>query len=119
MLLWSRPARYAVVGVFAVVVLVVVVAPLATLLVAALAGSWTGVLPTTWTGDNLARAVDGDGLASLLVSVQTALVAGAVSVGVGTWAVLAAEQAPRVVRSATTALCTVPVAVPRSEEHNV
>lgn len=112
MLLWSRPARYTVVGVFAVVVLVVVVAPLATLLLAALAGSWTGVLPTTWTGDNLAEAVDGDGLASLLVSVQTALLAGAVSVGVGTWAVLAAENAPRAVRSVTTALCTVPVAVP-------
>jgi 2-aminoethylphosphonate transport system permease protein len=112
MLLWSRASRGAAVAVLAVVVLVVVVAPLATLLVAALARSWTGVLPGSWTGAHLTDAVSGDAAASLLVSVQTALVAGVVSVVLGTWVVLAAERAPRPVRLAVTATCTLPVAVP-------
>jgi ABC-type spermidine/putrescine transport system permease subunit II len=72
------------------VVAVLVVAPFAILALAAVAGSWTGALPSGLTGAHLAEALDADGLASLLVSVQTALLAGAVSVLVGTWAALAA-----------------------------
>lgn len=112
MLLWSRTSRGVVAALLGLVVLVVVVAPLATLLVAALARSWTGVLPGAWTGAHLADAVSGDDAASLLVSVQTALVAGVVSVLLGTWVVLAAERAPRAVRVAVTATCALPVAVP-------
>ena len=41
MLLWSRRSRAAILIGFAVVVLVVFVAPLATVVIAGLAGSWT------------------------------------------------------------------------------
>ena len=46
MLLWSRRSRFAVLAAFALVVLVVFVAPLATVVVAGLAGSWTQALPS-------------------------------------------------------------------------
>ena len=46
MLLWSRRSRAAVLIGFAMVVLVVFVAPLATVVVAGLAGSWTESLPS-------------------------------------------------------------------------
>lgn len=46
MLLWTRRSRAAVLGVFALIVLVVFIAPIATVVAAALAGSWTGPLPS-------------------------------------------------------------------------
>ena len=112
MLLWTRTSRAFALTIFGVLVLVVVVAPLATVLLAAVAGTWTGVLPTHLTGQHLAQALDRDGLASLLVSVQTALLAGAASVIVGCWAALAASTAPGPLRRVTLALCHLPIAVP-------
>ena len=46
MLLWTTRSRAVLLVVFAVVVLVVFVAPIATVIAAALAGSWTGPLPS-------------------------------------------------------------------------
>ena len=94
MLLWSRSGRAAAVAVFAVLLVVVVIAPFAMLALAAVAGSWTGALPNGLTAAHLAEALDADGSASLLVSVQTALLAGAVSLLIGTWAALAAQDSP-------------------------
>jgi 2-aminoethylphosphonate transport system permease protein len=112
MLLWSRTSRTVVLAVFAVLVAVVVVAPLATVVLAAVAGRWTGALPSALTGAHLGQAIGADGLASLLVSVQTALLAGVASVVIGAWAALAAADAPGPVRRLTLALCHLPIAVP-------
>ncbi|HEY4007011.1 MAG TPA: ABC transporter permease subunit [Pseudonocardia sp.] len=112
MLLWSRSGRAVAVAVFAVLLVVVVIAPFAMLALAAVAGSWTGALPSGLTGAHLAEALDADGLASLLVSVQTALLAGAVSLLIGTWAALAAQDSPGPVRRLILGLCHLPIAVP-------
>ena len=112
MLLWSRSGRAVVLTVFGVLVAVVVVAPLATVLLAAVAGQWTGALPGSLTGAHLAEAVGPEGLASLLVSVQTALLAGIGSVLVGSWAALAAASAPGPARRLVLGVCHLPIAVP-------
>ena len=76
------------------VVLVVFVAPLATVVFAGLAGSWTGALPSDLGFGHFDDALSGENLASLSVSLQTAFVAGAIALVVGTWAALAAREAP-------------------------
>ena len=95
MLLWSRRSRLAVLVVFAVVVLVVFVAPLATVVVAGLAGSWTAALPSDLGFGHFGDALSGENLASLSVSLQTAFIAGAIALVLGTWAALAARETPR------------------------
>lgn len=60
MLLWTSRSRAFLIGIFGLVVLVVFVAPLATVVLAGLAGSWTGPLPSalasrTSTTRSLAR----------------------------------------------------------------
>jgi 2-aminoethylphosphonate transport system permease protein len=112
MLVWSRAGRAALLTVFTLVMLVVVALPLVTVLVAGLASEWNGVLPSGLAGDRLVAALAQDNQASLLVSVQTALVAGVVAVLVGGWAALAAPAAPRRLRQVTEALFALPVAVP-------
>lgn len=112
MLVWSRRSRAVTIAVFALIVTVVVVLPLLTVLVAGLATAWNGVLPDGLGPDRLADALAQDNQASLLVSIQTALVAGLVAVVVGGWAALAAPAAPPVLRRLTSALFALPVAVP-------
>ncbi|ODU07544.1 MAG: ABC transporter permease [Pseudonocardia sp. SCN 72-86] len=112
MLVWTRGGRAAVVTVFALVVAVVVALPLLTVLVAGLASEWNGVLSSGLGGARLADALAQDNQASLLVSVQTALVAGVVAVVVGGWAAIAAPDAPGWLRRITTAVFALPVAVP-------
>ncbi|AVH22937.1 ABC transporter permease [Nocardia cyriacigeorgica] len=112
MLVWTGRGRALVLAVFAVVVLVVFAAPIATVFAAALAGSWTGPLPSDLGTANLERALSGEQVASLSVSVQTALLAGAVSLVLGTWAALAAREAPQWWRRLTDAVFHLPVAVP-------
>ncbi|MBF6158645.1 ABC transporter permease subunit [Nocardia cyriacigeorgica] len=112
MLVWTGRGRALVLAVFAVVVLVVFAAPIATVFAAALAGSWTGPLPSDLGTANLERALSGEQVASLSVSVQTALLAGAVSLVLGTWAALAARVAPQWWRRLTDAVFHLPVAVP-------
>jgi 2-aminoethylphosphonate transport system permease protein len=73
MLLWSPQSRAAILVVFAVVVLVVFVAPLATVVIAGLAGSWTEALPSDLGLGHFDDALSGENLASLSVSLQTAL----------------------------------------------
>ncbi|NEW26446.1 ABC transporter permease [Nocardia cyriacigeorgica] len=112
MLVWTGRGRALVLAVFAVVVLVVFAAPIATVFAAALAGSWTGPLPSDLGIANLERALSGEQLASLSVSMQTALLAGAVSLVLGTWAALAGREAPQWWRRLTDAVFHLPVAVP-------
>lgn len=112
MLLWTTRARALALTVFALVVAVVFVAPIATVVAAGLAGSWTGPLPSELGGKHLAAALTDENLASLAVSLQTAFIAGAIALVVGTWAALAAREAPRWLRATTDAVFHLPIAVP-------
>ncbi|MDY6870448.1 MAG: ABC transporter permease subunit [Actinomycetota bacterium] len=112
MLLWSPRGRAAVLGVFAVVVLVVFALPLGTVVLAGLAGSWTGPLPSDLGFARFGGALSGEDLASLSVSLQTAFLAGGIALVVGTWAALAAREAPGWLRRVTDAVFHLPIAVP-------
>ncbi|WP_067698934.1 ABC transporter permease [Nocardia jejuensis] len=112
MLVWTRNGRIAVIAVFALVVAIVFVAPIATVVAAALAGSWTGPLPSDLGFANFSDALSGQEAASLSVSLQTALMAGGIALVLGTWAALASREAPQWLRRVTDAVFHVPVAVP-------
>lgn len=112
MLLWTDSRRRVVVAVFLILLTVLLVAPLAVVLVASFAGSWNNVLPTSLTLDHLRDALEADNLASLATSIQTALIAGAASVLIGTWAAISATRLPRALRACADAVFHLPVAVP-------
>ncbi|KXF48629.1 ABC transporter permease [Rhodococcus sp. SC4] len=112
MLLWTTRSRALTLSLFALVVTVVFAAPIATVVAAALAGSWTGPLPSNLGGRNFAAALSDENLASLAVSLQTAFVAGALALVVGTWAALAAREAPAWLRRITDAVFHLPIAIP-------
>ena len=112
MLLWTTRSRALTLSLFALVVTVVFAAPIVTVIAAALAGSWTGPLPSNLGGRNFAAALSDENLASLTVSLQTAFVAGALALAVGTWAALAAREAPTWLRRTTDAVFHLPIAIP-------
>lgn len=112
MLLWTRASKAAVLMAFMAVVLVVFVAPLATVLLAGLAGSWTSAVPSNLGFAHFEEALSGEHLASLSVSLQTALIAGGLALVLGTWAALAARECPVWLRRFTDAVFHLPIAVP-------
>ncbi|WP_194814515.1 ABC transporter permease [Nocardia sp. XZ_19_385] len=112
MLVWTRTGKAVVLTVFGLVLTVVFIAPIATVVAAALAGSWTGPLPSNLGFANFSQALTGDDAASLSVSLQTALLSGALALILGTWAALAAREAPGWCRRLTDAVFHLPVAVP-------
>ncbi len=112
MLLWSRQGRAIALSLFTLVVLVVFIAPLATVVVAGLAGSWNEALPSGLGFARLGSALSGDNLASLSVSLQTAFIAGGFALILGTWGALAAREAPRWLARVTDAVFHLPIAVP-------
>ena len=112
MLLWSPRSKALVWLVFGVVFTVVVLAPLVMIVLASFAGHWTGVLPGGFTVAHYAEALSGETFASLSVSLQTGVIAGAAAVLLGTWAALAAETAPRRLRQIADTLFHLPIAVP-------
>lgn len=112
MLLWTARSRAVILGVFGAVVLVVFVAPLATVALAGLAGSWTGALPSNLGFARFGDALSGENLASLSVSLQTAVIAGGLALVLGTWAALAAREAPGWLGRITDAVFHLPIAVP-------
>lgn len=112
MLLWSPRSRTLALTVFAAVVLVVFVLPLGTVVAAGLAGSWTGPLPSDLGFARFGAALSGQDLASLSVSLQTALIGAAIALVLGTWAALAAREAPEWLRRLTDAVFHLPIAVP-------
>lgn len=112
MLLWNPRSRAVALTVFAVVVLVVFVAPLVTVVLAGLAGSWTGPLPSNLGFGHFGAALTGDNQASLAVSLQTAFLAGGIALVLGTWAALAARDCPGWLRRLTDAVFHLPIAVP-------
>ncbi|SHF37693.1 ABC transporter permease subunit [Streptoalloteichus hindustanus] len=112
MLVWTRRSRLLLWLAFGVLFGVVIAAPLAMVGLAAVAGTWNGVLPAEYTTGHLADAVSGDALASALVSVQTGLIASLAAVVCGAWAALAARSAPAPVRRVVDTVLHLPVAVP-------
>lgn len=112
MLFWSRRHRFTVLAVFTVVVLIVFVAPLATVLLAGLSGSWNGPLPSDLGFARFGEALSGENLASLSVSLQTAFIAGGLALVLGAWAALAAREAPKWLERVTDAVFHLPIAVP-------
>lgn len=112
MLLWNRRSRAVLLGVFGVVVVVVFVAPLATVVLAGLAGSWTGALPSQLGFTHVDDALSGENLASLSVSLQTAVVAGGLALVLGAWAALASRAAPPWLSRVVDAVFHLPIAVP-------
>ncbi|WP_225726353.1 MULTISPECIES: ABC transporter permease [unclassified Nocardia] len=112
MLVWTRTGKAVLLTVFGLVVTVVFVAPIATVVAAGLAGRWTGPLPSRLGLANFRQTLSGEDAASLSVSLQTALLAGAFALVLGTWAALAAREAPGWCRRVTDAVFHLPVAVP-------
>ncbi|GAA5052556.1 ABC transporter permease [Nocardia callitridis] len=112
MLIWTGRGRTVILTVFTLVVLVVFVAPIATVLAASLAGSWTGPLPSDLGFTNFEHTLSGREVASLSVSLQTALLAGGFALVLGTWAALAARESPAWWRKIVDAVFHLPVAVP-------
>lgn len=112
MLLWNRRSRATVLAIFALVVLIVFLAPLATVLAAGLAGSWTGPLPSSLTFTHFDDALSGQNLATVSVSLQTAYLSGGIALVLGTWAALAARETPRWLSRTIDAAFHLPIAVP-------
>jgi 2-aminoethylphosphonate transport system permease protein len=112
MLLWSRRSRVALLTIFVLVVAVVFLAPLATVVIAGLAGSWNDALPSNLGFGRFGDALSGENLASLSVSLQTAFIAGGIALVLGTWAALAAREAPPWLSRVTDAVFHLPIAVP-------
>ena len=112
MLLWTRRSRAIAIAVFGAVVVIVFVAPLATVVVAGLAGSWAGALPSNLGLAHVADALTGENLASLSVSLQTAFLAGGLALALGAWAALAARECPPWLSRLTDAVFHLPIAVP-------
>ena len=112
MLLWTRASRVITWTIFAIVVVVVFVAPIATVVIAGFAGSWTGPLPSNLGLNHFGDALSGENLASLSVSIQTAFIAGAIALVLGTWAALSSREAPAPIRRFTDAVFHLPIAVP-------
>ncbi|WHT21440.1 ABC transporter permease subunit [Crossiella sp. CA-258035] len=112
MLVWTRRSRIILWLVFALLFGVIVLAPLAMIALAAVAGSWNGVLPGELTGDHLAAAVSGDGLASALVSLQTATLASLAAVLLGSWGAIVVRGLPKLPRRIVDLVLHLPIAVP-------
>lgn len=112
MLLWTRRSRVLLWAVFAVLFTAIVLAPLLMIVLASVAGNWTGLLPGSLTGSHFAQALSGETFASLSVSIQTGVIASVVSVLLGTWAALAAQSAPPRLRKVVDTLFHLPIAVP-------
>ncbi|QRY64112.1 ABC transporter permease subunit [Gordonia sp. PDNC005] len=112
MLVRSRSSRALIWLIFLLVVGALIVAPIAVTAITAFADSWTSVLPTAWTTGHVSDVLSAENAESVAVSVQTAIIASAIAVAVGTWAALAVRKAPPRLRSLLDAAYHVPVAVP-------
>ena len=110
--IWTRGGKAAIWTLFALVVAVVFVAPIATVVIAGFAGSWTGPLPSNLGFNHFQDALSDENVASLSVSLQTAFIAGALALLLGTWAALAVRTAARPLQRVVDAVFHLPIAVP-------
>lgn len=112
MLVWTSRGRFVARLVFLLAVLVLLIAPVLVVALASFTTTWNSVLPHGFTLATMRSALSRDNLASLWVSVQTALLAGAAAVVVGTWAALSVDHLPTRLRRLADAAFQLPVAVP-------
>lgn len=112
MLVRRRSTRLMVWAVFGVIVAVLIVTPIVVTAMTAFSTSWNSVLPSGLTAGHMSDALAAENLQSIAVSIQTALVASALAVAVGTWAALAARKAPPKLRGLIDTMYHLPVAVP-------
>ncbi len=112
MLFSSRAGRRTAWTVFTVLAAVFFGLPLLTLLLAAVARQWNGVLPSRLGVDNFLAALHGSRGRALLHSVLTALASTLVSVALGAWGALAARKAPGALRRLLDGVFIAPVTLP-------
>ncbi|WP_100454000.1 ABC transporter permease [Mycobacteroides abscessus] len=112
MLLWNRWSRLILWSVFAVMITVVFIAPIATVVLAGFSGAWTGPLPTQLGFMRYEKALGGDDLASMAVSLQTAVMSSGLALLLGTWAALSVREVPSWLRRVIDAVFHLPIAIP-------
>lgn len=112
MLLWTRRSRLILWTVFSIVVAAIFVAPIAAVVLAGFAGKWTGPFPSELGVGRFEKALGGDDLASLAVSLQSALIASGFALVLGTWAALSVRDVPSWFRRVVDALFHLPIAIP-------
>lgn len=112
MLLHSKKSRWAAWAGFLVLFLPLFALPLLVVVAASLATHWSGALPSGLTGRHYQAATSGDSLTALTTSLVTAVTASVLALVVGGWAALAAAGLRTRGRRAMDALFMLPVAVP-------
>src|SRR5580693_2479547 len=112
MLVWSRPGRFLVWLVAALLIGVIFIAPLAVILTASLAQQWNGVLPTGFTFEHYAAAGSGASGDAVFASLITGLVASLLALLSGSWAALALRAQGEAWSRSLRLLFFVPSAVP-------
>jgi len=86
--------------------------PLLTLVVASLAGEWSGVWPSRLTFDHLRGALAGDERMALWHSLATGIAATVAALLLGAWGALAARRAPPALQRILDAGYLAPIAIP-------
>ncbi|WP_421844306.1 ABC transporter permease [Mycobacterium sp.] len=112
MLWWSSTSRHIARGLFVVIGIIVFALPMMAIAIAAFSDSWTGLVPSGWTAGHLREALSGENLASLSVSVQTAVIASVISVVLGVTTAILARGAPTWLATLAAGVFHIPVAVP-------
>ncbi|MDE3027533.1 MAG: ABC transporter permease subunit [Paracoccaceae bacterium] len=112
MLIWSRGGQAIIWGIAGVLILGLYAAPLAVIVLAALAGQWNGVWPSHLGLHNFAQVFQGAPGAGGWASLVTGVIASAVALVAGTWAALALRSRRGFARRALNLLFFLPSAVP-------
>lgn len=112
MLLHSKAGRAGAWLIFLLLFVPIFGFPVITVILMGFAKSWNSTLPSGLTFSHVADALTGAGRTTILTSLETAVLATAISMIIGTWAALAAQQAGRTVRRVIDGAFLIPIAVP-------
>jgi len=111
-LVWSKSRRLAIWSAIVPLFLLVYGVPVAVLVLASLTGQWNGALPSSLSLSHFERAMTGDALNSLIVSVLTGALASGAALVCGTWAAIALRTMKPLPRQLMSVLFFIPSAVP-------
>ncbi len=112
MLVWSRSGRIVIWAIFALLLGILFLAPLAVILMASFAGQWNGVLPTGFILENYGDVLTGASRDAVWASLVTALLASLLALATGTWAALALRIQAESLQKVLGLLFFIPSAVP-------
>jgi 2-aminoethylphosphonate transport system permease protein len=112
MLVWSRPGRFAVWTIAALLIGIVFIAPLAVIIAASFASRWNGALPTGLTFEHYVQARTGASGDAVVASLVTGVVASLLALLSGTWAALALRAQGEAWSRLLDVLFFIPSAVP-------